>query len=47
MVEQERFKHMLKKLIEETENAKFQSSEELINALIHELSAGNNNLQTK
>ncbi|WP_175631917.1 hypothetical protein [Virgibacillus siamensis] len=48
MVEQERFKHMLKKMIEDTENAKFQSSEELIQALVYELlRTDNNNLQTK
>lgn len=41
MVEQERYKDMLKKMIEETENEKFQSSEELIKALIHELTNGN------
>ncbi|GAA0589794.1 hypothetical protein GCM10009001_02170 [Virgibacillus siamensis] len=47
MVEQEKFKHLLEKLIEDTENAKFQSSEELINALIHELGADNNSFQVK
>lgn len=40
MVEQERFKTMLKKMVEETENAKFQSSDELIKALIDELTNG-------
>lgn len=47
MVEQERFKDMLKKMIEDTENAKFKSTEELIQALVHELSTDNNNLQAK
>ncbi|MGP4105590.1 hypothetical protein [Virgibacillus sp. L01] len=40
MVEQERYKNMLKKMIDETENSKFQSSEELIQALIQELTNG-------
>ncbi|WP_176555884.1 hypothetical protein [Virgibacillus ndiopensis] len=37
MGEQERYKKMLKKMIDETENFKIQSSEELIQALIYEL----------
>ncbi|MFC4557539.1 hypothetical protein ACFO3D_04875 [Virgibacillus kekensis] len=41
MVEQERYKDMLKKMIEETEKDKFQSSEEVIKALVTELTRGN------
>ncbi|SDQ24894.1 hypothetical protein [Virgibacillus salinus] len=43
MVEQERYKNMLKRMIDETENLKFQSSEELIQALIQELTNGKTN----
>lgn len=35
--EQERYKILLKKMIDQTENFKFQSSEELIQALVDEL----------
>lgn len=38
MVEQERYKHLMKKLINETENSKIQSAEEMIQKLISELS---------
>ncbi|MFD1039953.1 hypothetical protein ACFQ3N_16395 [Virgibacillus byunsanensis] len=37
MVEQEIYKNMLKKVIDETESFKIQSSEELIQALINEI----------
>ncbi|GGB55188.1 hypothetical protein GCM10011409_36000 [Lentibacillus populi] len=37
MGDQEKYKLMLKKLIEQTENFKIQSSEELIQALVNEL----------
>ncbi|WP_205520058.1 hypothetical protein [Virgibacillus doumboii] len=40
MVEQEHYKNMLKKMIEDTENAKFESTEELVQALIQELKHG-------
>lgn len=38
MVEQERYKYLMEKMINETENAKIQSAEELIQKLISELS---------
>ncbi|WP_188454149.1 hypothetical protein [Virgibacillus oceani] len=52
MGEQERYKKVLRKMIDETENFKIQSSEELIKALIHELKessplARNINIQSK
>ncbi|WP_199794669.1 hypothetical protein [Lentibacillus sp. Marseille-P4043] len=37
MGEQEQYKMMLKKMIDQTENFKIQSSEELIQALVKEL----------
>ncbi|GGN53600.1 MULTISPECIES: hypothetical protein [Oceanobacillus] len=37
MGEQERYKNMLRKIIDETENEKIQTSEELIRTLINEL----------
>ncbi|MFC3041513.1 hypothetical protein ACFOGI_14805 [Virgibacillus xinjiangensis] len=38
MGEQERYKHLLKKVIDETENSKIKSSQELVQTLIRELS---------
>lgn len=40
MVEQEHFKNMLEKMIEETENDQFESTEQLVQALIQELKHG-------
>lgn len=40
MGEQEKYKNILKKVIDETENHRIQSSEELIQLLIHELKNG-------
>ncbi|MEC5422874.1 hypothetical protein QGM71_05090 [Virgibacillus sp. C22-A2] len=40
MGEQEKYKYMLKKIIDETESHKIQSSEELIKTLINELTHG-------
>lgn len=37
MGEQERYKNMLKKIIDETESEKIQTSEELIRTLVQEL----------
>ncbi|MFD2629181.1 hypothetical protein [Oceanobacillus kapialis] len=37
MLEQEKFKTMLKKVIQDTENQNIQSSQEMIQALINEL----------
>lgn len=44
MVEQERYKNMLKKVIDETESEKIQTSEELIRTLVKELT---NNIGVK
>lgn len=41
MKEQEQYKNLLKKLINETENFKIQSSEELIQTLVNELAKFN------
>ncbi|WP_176447895.1 hypothetical protein [Lentibacillus sp. CBA3610] len=38
MVEQERYKHLMEKLIKETENKKIQSADEMIQKLISEIS---------
>ncbi|WP_167751317.1 hypothetical protein [Lentibacillus salicampi] len=38
MVEQERYKHLMKKLIKETESARIQTAEELVKKLVSELS---------
>ncbi|HLR62359.1 MAG TPA: hypothetical protein VK097_07945 [Lentibacillus sp.] len=38
MAEQERYKNLMEKLIKETENAKIQTAEELIQKLVSELS---------
>ncbi|WP_175284971.1 hypothetical protein [Lentibacillus jeotgali] len=38
MAEQERYRHLMEKLIKETENAKIQSAEEMIQKLVSELS---------
>ncbi|SFA88016.1 hypothetical protein SAMN04488072_10340 [Lentibacillus halodurans] len=38
MAEQERYKHLLEKLIQETENSRIQSVEEMIQKMISELS---------
>ncbi|WP_382399518.1 hypothetical protein [Lentibacillus salinarum] len=38
MVEQERYKYLMKKLITETENSRIQSAEEMIQKLVSELS---------
>lgn len=49
MREQEKYKHMMKKVIDQTENHKIQSSEELIQLLINELTNGTDikgNIQT-
>ncbi|HLR65647.1 hypothetical protein [Virgibacillus alimentarius] len=52
MGEQEQYKKILKKIIKETESFKIQSSEELIQSLVHELGQFNkmvnksNNIQT-
>ncbi|HLR41481.1 MAG TPA: hypothetical protein VK091_07365, partial [Virgibacillus sp.] len=52
MKEQEQYKKLLKKIIHETESLKFQSSEELVQALVKELAQFNplankaNNIQT-
>lgn len=40
MREQDRFKNILEKMIKETENHKIKSSQELIQALIYELTSG-------
>ncbi|HEX6594286.1 MAG TPA: hypothetical protein VF095_06835 [Bacillota bacterium] len=37
MVEQEHFKHLLKKVIDATENDKIKTPDELMQVLIHEL----------
>ncbi|CDQ38989.1 MULTISPECIES: hypothetical protein [Virgibacillus] len=42
MGEQEKYKNLLRKVIQETENHKIQTSEEMVKALVHEL--GNNQL---
>ncbi|GGK02935.1 hypothetical protein GCM10007063_26490 [Lentibacillus kapialis] len=38
MAEQDRYKYLMEKLIKETENAKIQSAEEMIQKMVRELS---------
>ncbi|GAA0446699.1 hypothetical protein GCM10008983_25730 [Lentibacillus halophilus] len=42
MPEQEKYKRLMEKVIQETDNATIQSAEEMIQTLVYELSNGTN-----